>query len=78
MGGRPLRFPTRAHPLVIRMYKEMRDRGLTQSGMARLSGIGESTLRTWRDGSSPNVVLLEACFNTLGLTLVPTPLTKPN
>ncbi len=74
---RPFRrvsLPTHAHPLVHRLFEEMNRQQLGVLDMAERTGVNKNTLKDWRTRTVPTVEALEACFNVLGLTLLPRPL----
>lgn len=66
---RRLTVPTRAHPLVRRLYEEMNRQQLGLLDLAERSGVNKNTIKDWKDRSVPQVQNLAACFNVLGLEL---------
>ena len=62
------------HPLVKALAAGMHMQEMTDSEMARLSGINRNTLKHWRSHRNPRIPDLEACWNVLGFTLKPVPL----
>lgn len=63
-------IPERCHPLVRKLFEEMREQQIGVLDMAARSGINPNTLKDWRTRTMPRVADLEACFNVLGLSLV--------
>lgn len=66
---RPLNIPSKAHPLVRRMFEEMNYQRIGVLDMSDRSGINKNTLRDWRTRTVPTVDNLEACFTVLGCEL---------
>lgn len=58
------------HPTVARVFTELQAQGLTQSFLARRSGVSELTLTDWKHRlADPRLANLEACLNALGYRL---------
>jgi hypothetical protein len=72
---RRVEIPTNAHPLVCLLFETMRERRITVQEVADRSGVHRDTLRDWRKRHCATVENLEACFNVVGMTLQPVPLT---
>ncbi|MFP5078257.1 hypothetical protein ACLE20_13195 [Rhizobium sp. YIM 134829] len=66
---RRLSIPSRAHPLVKRLFEEMNRQQLGVFDMADRVGINASTIKAWRVRTNPTIDSLQACFNVLGLEL---------
>lgn len=66
---RRLTVPTRAHPLVRRLYEEMNHQQLGLLDLAERSGVNKNTIKDWKDRTLPQVHNLAACFTVLGLEL---------
>ena len=64
---RRLTMPTRAHPLVKRMFEEMARQQIGVLDLAERAGVNPNTLRDWRTRTMPTIDNLEACLNVLGL-----------
>lgn len=74
---KPNLIPSRAHPLVKELYREMIRRRRTYADIAKESGVAGSTIRDWRSRSIPRVDLLEAALNAVGLRLEIVPMAQP-
>ena len=68
------RTPERAHPLVRRLFDEMNHQCIGVLDLADRSGLNKNTISDWRYHTIPNVANLEACYNVLGMTLMPRPI----
>lgn len=66
---RRLTMPTRAHPLVKRMFEEMARQQIGVLDLAERAGVNPNTLRDWRTRTMPTIDNLEACLNVLGLEM---------
>ena len=65
-------IPEKAHPLVKRLFSEMRHQRIGVMDMADRSGVSAGSLNNWRSRMTPKGIPgLEACFNVLGYTLKP-------
>lgn len=62
-------LPKRSHPVIHRLFEEMNAQQIGVLDMSDRTGIGQSTMKNWRDKYSPSVGNVEACLNVLGLTL---------
>lgn len=70
---RRLTMPTRAHPLVKRMFEEMARQQIGVLDLAERAGVNPNTLRDWRTRTMPTIDNLEACLNVLGLEMATRP-----
>lgn len=61
--------PPSAHPLVRRLYEEMRRQKMGVTDLAERTGVHRKTICRWRRDRSPNLVNVEACLNAFGLEL---------
>lgn len=68
---RRITVPTKAHPLVRRLFEEMNHQQLGVLDLADRSGVNKNTLKDWRTRTVPRVDHLVACYNVLGMTLSP-------
>ena len=68
---RKVSIPERCHPLVRILFDEMQKQRLGVVDMAKKSGVNKNTLKDWRIRTTPRIADLEACFNVLGLKLIP-------
>lgn len=68
--------PEGADPRVTLLYDEMNRRRVPVSRIAKASGVSHRAITSWYE-KSPTVANLEACLNTLGLTLTVTELGRP-
>jgi DNA-binding phage protein len=66
---RPLNIPSKAHPLVRRMFEEMNYQRIGVLDMSDKTGVNKNTINDWKNRSNPQVQNLEACFTALGLQL---------
>ena len=66
---RRLTMPTKAHPLVRRLFQEMNRQQLGVLDLSERSGVNKNTLKDWRTRTVPTIDSLEACFGVLGLEL---------
>ncbi len=66
-----LSIPEKAHPLVRQLIKEMNHQRIGLTDMAERAGVSRRTFAGWRIRHTPRIAELEACYNVLGLTLVP-------
>ena len=66
---RRLSVPSRAHPLVRRLFEEMNHQRIGILDMSQRSGINKNTINDWKRRSIPQVHNLEACFSVLGLKM---------
>jgi len=68
-GEKQYQVPYDCHPVVTKLFEEMRTQKCTYKMMKERSGIDTHTLRAWRTRTIPTIDNLEACLNVLGLTL---------
>ena len=66
--GRRVTVPQHAHPLVRRLFAEMRRQRASAAVVAARAGISERTLKGWRH-HAPTLQNLDAALNVLGLKL---------
>lgn len=66
---RRLTMPTKAHPLVKRMFEEMARQQIGVLDLSERAGVNPNTLRDWRTRTMPTIDNLEACLNVLGLEM---------
>ena len=68
------RVPTKGPPLIILLFRLMRQQQWSIPGTARRVGLNDSTLREWRrNEGDPKLCNVVACFNSLGFELVVRP-----
>lgn len=67
----PIKQPETGHPLVVRLFKEMERQQIGILDMAERAGINKNSPKDWRTRYLPRIDSLEACYNVLGMTLVP-------
>ena len=70
---RRLTMPTKAHPLVKRMFEEMARQQIGVLDLSERAGVNPNTLRDWRTRTMPTIDNLEACLNVLGLEMATRP-----
>jgi hypothetical protein len=51
----------------------MREQGRAYDEVSEASGILRSTLKSWRHRVAPTFATIEACFNAIGYSFIPTP-----
>lgn len=59
-----------AHPFISKLYTEMNRQQVTGAVMEDRSGVSRGSLSNWRF-HLPKIADLEACFNVLGMTMLP-------
>jgi transcriptional regulator with XRE-family HTH domain len=64
-----LPIPQHAHPLVRQLFEEMNCQSTTMTEVAERANIRRCTMSNWRYGHLPQIDLLIAAFNVLGLEL---------
>lgn len=70
--------PARAHPLVKRIFAEMRRQGVTYVELGERSGLARETLTAWRVRNIPDLTSLEAVLGALGLKIAVAPVDAPD
>ena len=65
----PLKIPDHAHPVVIRLFREMNYQQIGILDMSEKSGVNKNTLKDWRIRTVPRIADLDACFKVLGKKL---------
>jgi len=78
MRKRSLKVQDNADPRVKRLMDELLAKNMTLDDLYAAAGVEDSTVRGWRNGSSPRLSLIEACFNAVGMTLQPVYITRTN
>jgi hypothetical protein len=63
-------IPVNVHPLTRRMFEEMNAQQCSDGMMAERAGLSKDTLSDWRRRTTPNIAMLDACYNVLGRKLV--------
>ena len=64
-----------AHPLVVDLYRAMREHDMPVHVLAEKAGVSEDTIRAWfRKAVSPQIGLLEPALNVVGLKLTTEPI----
>ncbi len=66
---RRLSSPSKANPLVRKLFDEMNAQQIGILDMAERSGINKNTLKDWRTRTVPTVDNLQACLSVLGYEL---------
>lgn len=62
--------PAHAHPLVRRLFAEMKRQRVSVRELAARTGMTDQTIYYWRTAKAPSVPNIEAAFNALGFDLV--------
>lgn len=62
--------PAHVHPLVRRLFAEMKAQGVSVPDLAAKAGVTDQTIYYWRTAKAPSVPNLVAAFNALGFDLV--------
>ena len=68
-------LPSKAHPLVFTLLAEIEQRQLIHTDVLEAAGLAHDSFRSW--ANSPHlgrIADLEACFNVMGLSLLPFPI----
>lgn len=73
---RTIKEAKHAHPLVRRLVAEMNARRMPIYDMCDQAGVSTTAFTNWRRKHTPQLQSLEACYNVLGLTLEPIPITN--
>lgn len=71
---RKVRQKRKAHPLVRKLIDKMNEQGIGVMELCKEVGMHKNGFANWKR-SVPLIDNLEACFNVVGYTLVPVPLT---
>ena len=66
---RRLSSPSKANPLVRKLFDEMNAQQIGILDMAERSGVNKNTLKDWRTRTVPTVDNLQACLSVLGYEL---------
>lgn len=76
-GGndRPLRTISSSHKLVTMLFIEMDDRRLMRQEVLEIAGLAHDTFRVWaRDPRGGRTSSVEACWNVMGMSMIPFPI----
>lgn len=69
-------LPSIAHPIVFMLILEIEQRKLIHTDVLAAAGLAHDSLRSWANNPHlGRVGDIEACFNVMGLSLIPIPVT---
>jgi lambda repressor-like predicted transcriptional regulator len=62
-------FPNGTHELVKILFNEIDRQGITYKALSEKAGVSTGSLKSWQNRVQPELILLEACLNALGLKI---------
>ncbi len=65
-----VRVPTKGHPVVQMIYREMLHQRIGYDDLAKRAGIQPRTIRSWRTNNNPYLTSAEAVLGALGFQIV--------